>query len=182
MTLRFVQSLSQLVRVEETRSFDRGRLLAIQLAAIRRLGSVAYTRAELRAWCDLAAEESSERPPQFRTFLARLEGRLTGFGRVDVGGYIGALYVEPGGVRRGVGTALVRAMERSVQAGSRQLQLDASLNAVRFYRRRGFVAIDDAFLEHPSGLRLAVVRMVKLIGARAPSLLDAGERITPGPG
>ena len=54
-------------------------------------------------------------------------------------GLIEAVYVDPEAGRRGIGAALVAALEREARTrGARTLALEASLNSVPFYLAQGF--------------------------------------------
>ena len=86
----------------------------------------------------MVVAETAESPP-----------RVLGFGQLLAPeGLIEAVYVDPDAARRGIGAALVAALEREARArGARTLALDASLNSVPFYRALGFDV--DAAAQHP---------------------------------
>lgn len=92
---------------------------------------------------DLAAGE-------FRVAIA---GGIRGFVRLDRTGEpstaeIGAFFVEPGLIRRGIGTRLWAAVLRSARSqGLDTLRLDADPAAVAFYQKLGFLVVGEA----PSG-------------------------------
>jgi GNAT superfamily N-acetyltransferase len=77
--------------------------------------------------------------------------RLAGFADLDAqAGVVRGCYVEPDFARRGVGRALMDAVEREARsAGRSALLLDATRNAVPFYEALGWRA--EAPARHPLG-------------------------------
>lgn len=79
-----------------------------------------------------------ERPGQY-TVVAELEGTLCGVGLLGSDGEVRLCYVHPEHVRRGVGRALLDAMEtRARERGQVRLRLDATCTAIRFYEAMGY--------------------------------------------
>ncbi|SEM42748.1 putative acetyltransferase [Stigmatella aurantiaca] len=155
------------LHVEACATPDPALLLELQLRAIRHHGGEAYGPSELSAWCDAAREDAEAGLLRgFQTYVAHRGGHLVGYGCFSgEDGLIGALYVEGDQMGQGVGTALLAALEAAALAQRmRTLYVHASLNAVPFYRRRGFTALASNAYELPSGLQLAMVRMVKDLG------------------
>jgi GNAT superfamily N-acetyltransferase len=111
----------------------------------------------------------------FETLVAEIGGRLVGATQVDPRtGLLRALFVDAGFQGKGVGHALLAAIEsRARSARCQRLCGAMSLNAVEFYRRAGFRAPGG-----PEGLRGAsiwvpVLWMEKPLGSKA---LERGER------
>jgi putative acetyltransferase len=101
-------------------------------------------------------------------FVAENGGEVAGFGVLDPNtALINATYVSPREVGRGVGRALLEAMEaEATQGGFSQTRLNATLNAVGFYERTGYVqhGLDQNRL--PSGVELPCIDMRKNLLAR----------------
>lgn len=99
--------------------------------------------------------------------VALVQDRLVGFAclrpnasRVD------AVFVRSGAMRRGVGAALLTHLESQARKlGLAALSLKASLNAVRFYERAGYVAGGEDCHITRSGHRIACVHMDKRLAA-----------------
>lgn len=79
-----------------------------------------------------------------RALVAEVEGRVVGMASWSVDGDVldlWKLYVRPGAHRRGVGTALMRAVATGPAADLLLVRLahkDGNVNARRFYERQGF--------------------------------------------
>ena len=71
-------------------------------------------------------------------------------------------YVRPVAARQGVGSRLLALAESFGKArGSSSVEIEASLGAVEFYRRHGFVEISRGEVALPSGFRMPCVLMRK---------------------
>ena len=81
-----------------------------------------------------------------------------------------AVYVSPLAGRRGIGLELLRKLEeRANTLGLKILRLNASLNAVQFYEKAGFVAQERSKYRLLTGVEIACVPMVKMLSpATAP--------------
>jgi predicted N-acetyltransferase YhbS len=67
---------------------------------------------------------------------------IVGFGEA-VRGMIIAVYVDPGSVRRGVGSAIMhQALKVARQEHHAAIRLESTLNATGFYERFGFRAVE----------------------------------------
>jgi ribosomal protein S18 acetylase RimI-like enzyme len=110
-----------------------------------------------------------------RLLVAEHRGALVGFGEVELASWnqratITHLYVSPGHRGRGVGAALLEALdERARRAEARCLWLETqnvNYPAVQFYRRRGFrlCGLDEALYDpasHPGEVALFFVRALQ---------------------
>ena len=75
-------------------------------------------------------------------------GRAIGTGRLLPDAHVGRMAVLPEWRGRGVGSALLRALIAIAEArGMREVVLNAQLQAMEFYRRHGFVAEGEPFLD-----------------------------------
>lgn len=86
-------------------------------------------------------------------------GDVLGFGVLDAeGNEIDALFVDPDRGGQGIGQALMQRL-LAMADPTRDVVLSASLNAVPFYQRQGFIAVCEKDYPHPSGVSLASVSM-----------------------
>lgn len=72
-----------------------------------------------------------------------------------------ALYVDPQASGLGIGTRLLALIEE--QANAKRISLKASLNAIPFYTRAGFLKVRDTEQELSDGSRMAALEMVKAL-------------------
>ncbi len=129
------------VALREYRNEDFPALFALDRACFA--PGIAYTQYELRYFL---------RHPRCFTLVAEEGGQIAGFAlaerRMERGhrsGHLITIDVAPGARRAGVGSALIRGVERRLIEGSaRMLSLEVAIDnetAQRFYERHGFVFI-----------------------------------------
>lgn len=122
--------------------------LRIINASIAGLAVLHYAPEAIHGWLvpvtqDALAELAMNTEQEIR-LIAELDGQPAGVGAlVLTGAELRACYVVPAAARRGVGTALVTAMEaRAAAQGLDHLVLSASLNAEPFYRSLGYRVLE----------------------------------------
>ena len=95
--------------------------------------------------------------------VAEDNGRILGYAVLNADtGEVDGLFVEPARHGCGIGAMLMTAIESAARAaGCERLFLSASLNAVPFYRRAGFVALREELYPHRSGIGIPSVFMEK---------------------
>ncbi|MCJ8142910.1 GNAT family N-acetyltransferase [Ancylobacter sp. A5.8] len=163
------------IRLYDARPDDAADLLRVHRAAIRSTAAGFYSPEIIAAWAPLPI------PPEHVDALAlRLDNgieeavvaRAKGAGVVGFGSFVPgrrelrAVYVHPDYGRRGIGAAMLAALERRARKyGLRELVMDASLNAEAFYHRHGFVTENTGEHVLPGGLRMACIRMRKPLAA-----------------
>ena len=94
----------------------------------------------------------------------RKEARIVGFSSYafDKGKHRTAVYVVGDVARCGVGTALLTAAVDAVRrCGAEEINIDASLGAVAFYKANGFEELGNGEHETQGGRRMACVFMRK---------------------
>ena len=98
-----------------------------------------YTPRQLDAWAtgtvDLAAWDRSLRA--HRTLVAEEAGILVGFGDMDETGYLDRLYVHHAYQHQGIASALCRELEQ----GFSTVTTHASITAMPFFARRGYLIL-----------------------------------------
>ena len=98
-----------------------------------------------------------------RLIAERGDGELVGIGAlVLASSELRACYVLPSATRRGVGTALVREIERIAREhGLSHLSLESSVTAEPFYRALGYVVVERGELVLAPGISMAAIKMQK---------------------
>lgn len=125
------------MNIRRARTSDLPALDRIAFAAKAHWG---YSTEQLEAWrSDLVTPpETLEDKP---VFVAERGGSILGFVQLDPGTspwQVEALWVAPGSMRQGVGTALVRQVKAYAAAqGQTELAVDSDPNAEGFYRACG---------------------------------------------
>jgi len=121
---------------------DATTILALHEAAVRgERGAGRYDDAQIEAWARRhTPAEIRERIATRTFFIAERDTRAVAYAQLDVAAAtVRSVYVAPQDSRKGVGRRLVEAMVATARAsGLRELELDASLNAVPFYEALGF--------------------------------------------
>jgi putative acetyltransferase len=147
---------------EEARTF-----LEIHARSIRGLAAPHYPSEVIEAWVvpitDDAVRGLLENPDHEIRLLAALDGVPVGLGCLVVQkSELRACYVAPEAARKGVGTAIVREIERIAREhGLEHLHLDASINAEPFYAALGYEVLERGEHVWRSGQRMAAVMMRK---------------------
>lgn len=149
------------MRLRVGRLDEADALWVLRTRCVRELCSAAYPPEVIVPWA------ASPPPAHYRALIGQGgcivaeedEATLLGYGVIDLAGNeIDALFVDPDRGGRGIGMALMQALQ-ALADPARPLLLSASLNAVPFYRRAGFEALREELYPHPSGVALASVRM-----------------------
>ena len=143
---------------------DAEAMCALHKAAVRRLCLGAYTAKEIEAWL------SEREPAGFRhamtdggetMLVAERDGAVVGFASIKATVLFG-LYVDPA-KGRGAGRVLLAAAEGEVRRrGATVLSLQATLNAVPFYRQHGFMRQERSTVRR-GGRDLAALEMIKTL-------------------
>jgi putative acetyltransferase len=104
--------------------------------------------------------------PNETTVVADVDGRIAGFGAiVEAQNELRAVYVSAEFGRQGVGSALLRELERLAKdRGCSELRLDSSLTAAPFYTDHGYEETGRGEHTLSSGAKMACVRMRKALG------------------
>jgi putative acetyltransferase len=102
--------------------------------------------------------------------IAELDGEPVALGAIVLSGAeLRACYVVPEAARRGVGTAVVREIERIAEEnGLERLELLASVNAEPFYVSLGYESGERTEHVLRTGQPMAAVKMTKTLSRRPP--------------
>ena len=139
---------------------DVATLWALRTRCVRETCSSHYPPEVIAPW------SASPPPSQYARLLgqggcvvADGPGGLLGFGVFDAdANEVDALFVDPDRGGQGIGQALMQCL-LAMADREREVVLSASLNAVPFYQRQGFISVREEVYPHPSGVALASVSM-----------------------
>ncbi len=122
---------------------DAPRLAALYRDSVETLADEDYDAEQLEAWASAADDERAfaARLAASLTLVATLSGEIAGFASLKDKTTIDMLYVDPRFARRGVGSALLDALEKLAGArDAKRLTADASDAARDFFAAKGYVA------------------------------------------
>lgn len=134
-------------------------------SSIRELCIGSYSQDQIEDWIGALKPDGYIKAIETLEFMIAVEEDIVGLSIFDPGkAELTALYVSPRHTGQGIGTMLVTEVEAlSREARIYELSLNSTLNAVRFYERKGFVRQRDSSYTLPCGTVLQCVRMIKRI-------------------
>jgi GNAT superfamily N-acetyltransferase len=141
---------------------DAERILRMHVDSIRRICSSSYTSVQIDAWTGSKRAEHYVRAMEAgeAVFVAESAGHLLGFAALR-GDCILAVYVSADHQRRGIGAALLAALEDNARLRRvAELHLESTLNAVNFYTSRGYLLIQPS-IRVMHGVDVPCVKMSK---------------------
>jgi putative acetyltransferase len=144
-------------------------LVEIFRASIAELTGDDYTEAQQDAWATAADDEAgfAKKLTGQLTLIATLGGSPVGFVSLAGADSLDMLYVHPAAAGQGAGAMLSDAIEKLAAArGAKKLKVDASDNALEFFKKRGYVAQQRSTVTH-GGEWLANTTMEKQLAAQA---------------
>ena len=123
----------------------------------------AYTVEQMALWTRGSAKDGYGLLMEKLFYLGCVNGEPVATGMLDLANNeVGALFVRPAFTGRGYGKAMLDHLETVARhIAVEEVVLDATLNAVGFYKACGYVGDEQAVYRSPSGLALACVPMVK---------------------
>jgi putative acetyltransferase len=122
---------------------DTPMLATIFVAAIHELTGDDYSEVQQQAWAAVADDEEQfgQKLAGELTLVATMKNSPVGFASLKGPDHIEMLYVHPSVAGQGVASMLCDALEKLAGGrGTNSLSVDASDNALEFFRKRGFVA------------------------------------------
>jgi putative acetyltransferase len=165
-----LSALEDMITIRRARQEDCQSIGSVHAAAVKGIRTDLYTPEEIQAWAIPKKPESYEESICTKEFFVAEEGSvIVGFGVLNQeSAVVEAVYVSPGAGRRGIGlTVLGKLEERADALGLGVLRLNASLNAVPFYQRAGYVAQEESKYRLSNGVEIACVPMVKTMSREA---------------
>jgi putative acetyltransferase len=129
-------------RVRPYRLADAPALLELFRGAVRRVNARDYSPEQVAAWASDAIDPAgwaARFEGRFAVVAEDEHGRHAGFAELEPDGRIDRFYVSADHQRRGVGCALLMAIEsEAARRGLSSLRVEASLTARPFFAARGF--------------------------------------------
>lgn len=158
-----------MLNIRQARQEDCQSIITVHVNAVTGIQSALYTPEEIQAWAVPKKPESYvESILSKEFFVAEEDGVIVGFGVLNPeNAEVEAVYVIPRAGRRGIGLEILwKLEERARLLGLAELRLNASLNAVPFYTRAGYVAQAKSKYRLSTGVEIACIPMMKEIRPR----------------
>lgn len=153
-----------MLNIRRARQEDCQSIMSVHVDAVTGIETALYTPEEIQAWAAPKKPESYEELIRTREFfVAEDDGVIVGFGVLNQNiSEVEAVYVSPKAGRRGIGLRMLQKLEERASAlGLEQLRLNASLNAVPFYKRAGYAGNEESKYRLSTGVEIACIPMVK---------------------
>ena len=143
--------------VRNARPSDTSSFAPIFDDAVRRVGPTHYTPDQIEMWAAAARDPDAygRRIARAHTVVAESDaGAVVGFGSLEPGGFVYALYVQSGWHRQGVGGALLNALiQHAESSGVGRLHSQASVFSLPIFLRAGFHVVGEETVER-DGVRI----------------------------
>ena len=142
----------------------------IRNAAINNQCAGFYPPESLRTWTQGRLSDEFARMVDNHFYVAAMEGEVVATGMIDLAsGKIDAIFVHPDKMNIGLGRRMLSFLEnRARESGLAELNLEATINAVSFYRACGFEGNEKSVYHSPRGVALECVLMKKILHAMEP--------------
>ena len=160
------RKLVKMTSIRSARLEDAGSIARVHVASVEAISTSLYSPEELESWSKPRTIANYEELIRTREFLvAEARNVIVGFGVLNPEtSVIEAVYVDPAASGQGIGMELMRELEaRAAVLGIKQLQLNASLNAVPFYRKAGYSGDAQQKYKLQTGIEIPCVPMSKMI-------------------
>jgi putative acetyltransferase len=145
---------------------DANALAALFHASVREGGLGDYSSEQVSAWSpEMPNPRRYHKQAEGRVFLVAEndKGEPIGYGDLEPDGHIDHLYCRPDAIGKGVGAALLEALQSAAKAaGLKVLFVEASEPAKRLFERRGF-QLDHRREIEVNGVSIHNYRMTKTI-------------------
>lgn len=158
------QTLDSAAMIRRATPADASSIFRVHIASIRGISEGHYSEAQINGWCADRRPESYLRPiaEQFMA-VAEVFGEVAGFAQLSIpDATIEAVYVHPRHSRQGIGMRLMNALETAARSADLPaLRLQASLNAVPFYKAAGYVPGSVGHHAVAGGVTIACIAMFR---------------------
>jgi putative acetyltransferase len=134
------------IEVRRFRAGDAPALVALFRDTVHRINIRDYSPEQVQAWAPDEIDEPYGADTLSRRFclVAESDGAIVGFGDLEGEGHLDRLYVHADHQARGVGRALLAALEAEARRrGCRRIFTEASLTARPFFEGHGYRVLQE---------------------------------------
>lgn len=137
--------IDDVVDVRLAKPQDQAQIIKIQLDALQLITAMDYNEEQLEA---LLESKKMPRGSDEIIFIAEIDRQIVGFASLlDSFNTIGAVFVDPNFIRRGVGSRLLIKIEQEARKhGVPVLWVCSSITACNFYQANGYRTLRTTFL------------------------------------
>ena len=154
------------IEIRRATAEDADAVREIVLRALREVNARDYPASVIERLAAVLPERIAATLGQAQAYVATDAGRVLGTARLN-GRTVTAVFVNPEDMGRGVGAKLLDAIENAARENSETtLDLQSSVTALKFYKKRGFVVVREDLLGEER-----VIVMMKSLAA----ISDQGE-------
>ena len=131
------------IKIRQYVAGDIDKICELFYLTVHTVNAEDYTPAELDAWADGSPDKArwNKEFTERKALVAEIDGKLAGFADMDTTGYLDRLYVAADCVRKGVGSALLTALE--ARHPLPVYTTYASITATPFFLKAGYVIIRE---------------------------------------
>lgn len=149
------------ITYRRSKAEDRAAIFSLVSASTRRLAPIPYSQEVVDSWMHgRTIEDYRSDCEKGLIWIAELKQQAIGFSHGEPG-EVKRLFVHADFVGYGVGAALMRlALEDARSNGNNEVIIEATLNAVPFYKKWGFVEIGNGVF--PGRENLPAIKTVRL--------------------
>ncbi len=134
------------VDIRRANAEDADAVREIVLRALREVNARDYPASVIDRLAATLPERIATTLEQAQAYVATDAGRVVGTARLT-GRMVSAVFVNPKDMGRGVGAKLLDAVEKAARENSETtLELQSSVTACEFYKRRGFAVVREDLL------------------------------------
>ncbi len=166
----YLLMLKNLIKIRLAKTKDAKARLQVHYDAVHEIASKDYGRRILNDWSPLVTDERireyNKRPREGKiTLVAEIKGEIIGLGTiVPKEREIRAIYISPKSKRKGVGTALLRRLEKiAKEKGIKELNLESSITAEKFYNKNGYKSLRYRYFTLHTGRKMRSIKMFKTL-------------------
>ncbi|MEH1864812.1 MAG: GNAT family N-acetyltransferase [Nostoc sp.] len=167
------------VKIRLVEPQDRNQIFDIQRDAIQRLCSQDYNPEQIQGLLnDKQLNDLEGKDTKDIVFVAEIGEKIVGFSAYSKY-WVSAIYVHPQYVRQGIGTELLKAMERkALSENINTLAVCASITAKPFYEASGYQEFGETYIISSTGIYIPCIRMQKWLSSATEGEQPQSEDLT----
>ncbi|MCL9783709.1 GNAT family N-acetyltransferase [Vibrio sp. S4M6] len=150
-------------QIRKAQRKDSEELFDLRIQAIKAKCINHYSTEQIEHWTSGSVNEQFQSDVEAKFYITEFEGEMVGSGMLDEkSGMVDAIFIAPKFMGKGAAAIMIQFLEsKAREKGLKQLKLQSTLNAAKFYRSQGFIGEDISIYRSPKGLELACVPMEK---------------------